>query len=168
MTNNLRGNIVANKRFRYNQDLVDLAVIYFMERYYYQYSSKHKIAKGTRYSYETDHGKPRQPYIWVPYLGWAKDENELIRVINLTKIYEFPEEHENLSALVIVESEGNVTISNRKKMQDLEEIYNVTKSLCKLLRQRLQNRDINYLFNDEKGLYLPKDIKKRIKEAESK
>ena len=53
-------------------------------------------------------------------------------------------------------------------MQDLEEIYNVTKSLCKLLRQRLQNRDINYLFNDEKGLYLPKDIKKRIKEAESK
>lgn len=155
MTHSVNGNIVADRRFKgYDKNLVNLLVMNFMINKYGSYSAEYNMDFAeTKYTKNVRYGQPSQLFIHImdrpiPFVDCKPD---------------FKDSHGDILLLIEVQSGSHVAISDVK---DSSEIYNSTQSIYKLLKRRLpKSEGLEFLFDDEKRLYLPSDFRRLIKKA---
>ncbi len=136
----VNGRIVASKRFRYDKNLVNMAVVSFMIGRHGDYSADYELdAQETRYAGADVHGRPHPPYVHVL-------DRPMI-LFDFNPEIEWPDEHSSF----FIEVEGD---------RDTRGIYTTTRDICRSLRRKLPKGALAYFFDDGKRLFLPAEVRK--------
>jgi len=152
MTHSVNGNIVVCGRLKgYNRNLLNLVVANFMVNLYSNYSAKYDLEVIT-YTNTIINSDQNEPIIRV--------FNHQIRLFDFKPNIEELDK-KNISLLIEVQSGSHVSISDTRYSS---EIYNTTQKIYRSLKRKLPNsKGLQYLFDDEKKLYLPSEFRSLIR-----